>query len=181
MQAFIDFIVKNLLKLWPIARVDEWETGILVRAGIIQHVLKPGLHWRWLFLDEVITWWSSEMSAALATGCVVCASGEPVIVSANIRYRITDYVTTKRAIFDLQATLKRNLVGLLCTEVAARSWADLSSDRRKLEAELKAIVNETAKAWGLLVTDINLTDLVQTMPIHHTSDGSFFVQGSVNT
>lgn len=181
MQAFIDFLIKNLLKLWPIARVDQWETGIRVRAGIIKETLKPGLHWRWLFIEEVLTWWSTEMSCALATGCVTCASGESVIVSANIRYRVVDYAMSKRTIFDLQATLKRNLIGMICTEVAGRDWSTLAGNRAQLGRALMKSVGETAATWGLLVTAIDITDLAVTQPRHHTSDGSFFVEESSNT
>lgn len=181
MQAFIDFIVKNMMALWPIARVDEWETGIRVRNGLIRETLAPGLHWRWLFIDHVLTWWSTEMSCALATGVVTCASGEAVCVSANVRFRVVDYAMSKRTIFDLQATLKRNLVGMICTAVASRSWTDIADHRDALGTSLLASVRETAAAWGLAVTAIDMTDLAKTRPLHHSSDGSFFVQGNVNT
>lgn len=181
MQAFIDFLIRNLLELWPIARIDEWETGIRVRCGHIRETLTPGLHWRWLFVDKVITWWSTEMSCALATGCVTCTSGESVVVGANVRYRVDDYAKAKRTIFDLTATLKRNLVGMICSEVASRSWTELSGHRADFEKQLMAVVGEQAERWGLFVTAIDLTDLARTKPLHHTSDGTFFVQGSSNS
>lgn len=36
MQALIDFLIRNLMALWPLARVNEWNRAILVRLGKIR-------------------------------------------------------------------------------------------------------------------------------------------------
>lgn len=178
MQAFIDFLIKNLLKLWPIARVYEWDAAFRCRNGIIREPLGPGLHWRWWFVDEVMTWPSTEMSAVLASGVITTTDGTAVIVSGNVRYRITDYILCRRRIFDNAATFRRNIFGQLCTECAASSIMVLMGDRRALEEKLLAKANEMAKEWGINLVALNLTDLAPTTPTHHTSDGSFFVQSA---
>ncbi|HEX8321025.1 hypothetical protein [Longimicrobium sp.] len=53
MQALIDFIIRNLMAFWPLARVNAWEIGLRVRLGHVREELRTGIHWRWPFLDEV--------------------------------------------------------------------------------------------------------------------------------
>ena len=172
MQALVDFIVRNLLALWPIARVYEWQVAMLVRGGFIVRPLGPGLHWRWLFIEEVMTWNATANALDLAAGAVTTTDGRRVTISANCRYRIVDIAAYYRNVWSTKESLGCTLLGILCTSCAGRAWPDLIRDRRGLEAALLAEVSEVVACWGIAVDAVNLTDLVLTTAHHHYTDGS---------
>lgn len=172
MQALVDLIVRNLMALWPIAKVLEWETAILVRCGRIVRVLGHGLHWRWPFFDEVKTWPGNEVCIDLASGAITTSDGRCVTVSANCRYRLFNAALGWKMVWSFETSIKQSVLGILCTGCASRTWDELTKDRRALEAALVQEVNDVTSAWGIRVTAMNLTDLVLSDARHHYSDGS---------
>lgn len=172
MQALVDLIVRNLMALWPIALVREWEIGILVRRGRIVRVLRCGLHWRWPFFDEVKTWPGNEVCLDLASGSVTTSDERCITVSANCRYIVEDPAKAWRSLWNFENSLRQAILGIVCSGCAARTWADLTTDRRMLERALAAEVNAVTNEWGIRITAINLTDLVLSAARHHYSDGS---------
>lgn len=147
---------------------------MLVRGGLIVRPLGPGLHWRWLFVDEVKTWPGNEVSLDLASGAVTTSDGRTITVSANCRYRVLDLALFHRALWNNAEALSHNVLGVLCSSCASRAWADLFGDRPGLEADLVRELNEITTAWGVLITAVNLTDLVVSRAVHHYTDGSMF-------
>jgi regulator of protease activity HflC (stomatin/prohibitin superfamily) len=161
MQALIDFLVRNLMALWPIARINEWQTGFTVRCGLIHRELTPGLHWRWPFLEEVRRWPATEITVDLPVGAVTTTDGYAAAISANLSYRLVSMRTNWLAVQDSDASLVNVALGVIASECAGRSWPQLCERRRALETDLTGRVNEVAVPWGLLVTRLRLTDLVR--------------------
>lgn len=161
MQALVDFIVRNLRMLWPLALVKEWELGVMMRAGRINRKLGAGLHWRWLFVEECKTWPSQECVIDLPTGSCTSADGTTLTVSANLGYKVVDYVTYLRAVWYGEASIKATAIGFLTSTVASKRWDEMSSDRRGFEAELRRTLGDVVGPWGVEVTRVYLTDLVE--------------------
>src|SRR3954465_3240150 len=130
MQYLIDFIMRNLLQLWPIARVYEWEQGMIVRRGRIQRVLSPGLHWRWWLVDEKRVWPSTEVVITLPTGAVTTADGESIAIDGNVGYVLVEMLKSYRTVWSMDSSLKALAAGVICSELATRQWTDLQGDVR---------------------------------------------------
>lgn len=161
MQAFIDFLIRNLMALWPVARINSWQQGIRVRFGIITEELGPGLHWRWPFADEVKRWPDTEITVDLPVGAITTSDGRAVAISANLSYRMVSMRTNWLAVQNCDASLVNLSLGIIATTCAGKDWPALTEDRRHVEVELVERVNAVAATWGLRIIRIHLTDLVQ--------------------
>lgn len=165
MQALVDFIVRNLLALWPIARVQSWEQGVRVRGGILREELAPGLHWRWWFLDEVKTWPVSEVVADLGVGAVTTTDGKSVVVSANLSFRMISIRQMWAEVWNVEVSVKNAALGVLTSTCAGYDSEYLRSNRPQVEAAIMAAINDVVRGWGLEVIRVNLTDCVAARPL----------------
>jgi regulator of protease activity HflC (stomatin/prohibitin superfamily) len=170
MQALIDFIIRNLMSLWPIVRVNEWQVGMVVRAGRIQRELPPGLHWRWWFIEEVKTWPGNEVALDLDTAAVTTSDGHAIAVSANIGYRVISLRDMWRGLWNTEASLGKLALGIIATECARQEWEYLRTQRVPLETELRATLNAQMGRWGVSIERVHLTDLVIAKPHRHYMD-----------
>jgi regulator of protease activity HflC (stomatin/prohibitin superfamily) len=173
MQALIDFIIRNLLQLWPIARVYEWQVAIMVRRGKIHRSLSPGLHWRWWFFDEARTYPAAECVVALAAGALTTADGRSIVVDGNIGYRMVDMARNYRACWNIEKSLAGLAAGVLCSELAQRHWPALAGvGRVQVENELKARLNRETESWGIEISRVHLVACVEARQHRHFVDGS---------
>jgi regulator of protease activity HflC (stomatin/prohibitin superfamily) len=161
MQALVDFIVRNLMALWPVALVKEWEIAVMMRNGRIHRSLGTGLHWRWLFIEECKTWPSQEIVIDLPVGSCTTADGHTLTVSANLGYKVADYTTYLRSVWNGEASIKATAIGFLTSTVAGKDWQVMATDRKGFERELCASLGHVVAPWGVEVTRVYLTDLVE--------------------
>lgn len=171
MQALIDFIIRNLLQLWPIARVYSWQQGLRVRRGVIREELAPGLHWRWWFIDEVKLWAATSIGLDLATASITTTDGVAVSISANVAYRMTSIRQMWTSVWNAEKTLGLVALGEIATRCAQRSWCELRTNRPAIEADLVHGLNTRVAPWGLCIERVHLTDLVITRGHRHYVDG----------
>jgi regulator of protease activity HflC (stomatin/prohibitin superfamily) len=171
MQALIDFIIRNLLQLWPIARVYSWQQGMRVRRGVIREELGPGLHWRWWFIDEVNTWPATQQALDLATASITTTDGVAVSISANVAYRMISIRLMWLHVWNTQKTLGQLVLGEIATQCAQRAWAELRDQRVTLESSLVTAINARVIPWGIEIDRVHLTDLVITRGHRHYVDG----------
>jgi regulator of protease activity HflC (stomatin/prohibitin superfamily) len=161
MQALINFIIANLKAIWPVSRVYGWQHGLLIRGGKLQRELAPGLHWRWSILEEVYTAYSTEQTVDLPTAAITTSDGKSLALSANIAYRVISLKTLWGAVSNIQQSITNVAIGYLATECTKRSWGDLTSGRENLQAELAEHMSRQLSAWGVEVTRVFITDLVE--------------------
>src|SRR5688500_17486861 len=128
MQALIDFIIRNLLALWPITRIDQWQQGLLVHGGIVKRELGPGLHWRWWFVEEVKKWPANTVCVDLATAAITTTDGVPDAVSANVMYHMTSIRLMWLNIWNTEHTLKNVALGVIATTCATETWESLRTN-----------------------------------------------------
>ena len=173
MQALIDFLIRNLLALWPITQVDEWQAAMMVRNGRIHRVLSPGLHWRWWFIEKKVQYPATEVVLSLPTCSVTTRDGRAIAVDANFGYRLVDIAKNWRSIWNLEKTLTAAAAGIICSEMATKDWSELQgAARRDREAEIMASLNAFAAERGMVVARVHLVACVEARQHRHFVDGS---------
>jgi regulator of protease activity HflC (stomatin/prohibitin superfamily) len=140
------------------------------QRGLIIGELGPGLHWRWWFVDEVKKWPSNEVALDLETGSVVTADGQPVSISANMSYRMTSIALMYKSLWHSEKTLGLIAVGHIASDCAAMTWLELRN-RRTVEANLLASLNDVMAQRGIEVLGVRLTDCVPSRAYRHYHDG----------
>jgi regulator of protease activity HflC (stomatin/prohibitin superfamily) len=160
-QALINFIIAQWKAIWPISRVYGWQHGLMVRGGQLRRELKPGLHLRWPVLEEVYLAYATEQTIDLPTAAVTTSDGKSIAVSANIAYRVLNLKTLWSAVANIERSVTNISIGHLATECTKRSWEDLTDRRVDVQVELARIMSERLAPWGVEVTQVFLTDLVE--------------------
>jgi membrane protease subunit HflK len=172
LQALIDFLIRNLMALWPIARVYSWQIGLRIRNGVAREELRPGLHFRMLFIDEIIRCNVVENTVNLQTGSVVTVDDQTLSISANIAYRITSPKAMWLSVQEPDDSIADIALGKLISLCSKKTWHELKHNRAQVERWLRdRLVSET-KDWGIEITRVFLTDCVPAKQIRLFNDGA---------
>lgn len=170
MQSLIDFILRQLSALWPIARVYEWDAAFMVRNGRITRELATGLHWRWWFIEEMRRYPKRECTVDLESAAITTSDGVAVALSANLSYEMVDISKCWRNVWNLEVTMAKTALGRLCSSSSRRSYEQLMA--RGTESELLAeMQRELGEPWGIRFTRLHLTDCVRLRAHRHYMDG----------
>lgn len=162
LQALIDFVQRKFLALWPLAKVYTTQQAVRVRFGhLMPGELGPGLHWKLPIADEIWRVSVNERTIDLREGSVSTLDRKAIVVSGNLSYRIGSARTLWLNVHDFDNSLANLALGRICSDVARKGWDDLRENREALEIALLARVNEEVASWGVEVTRLHLTDLVE--------------------
>jgi regulator of protease activity HflC (stomatin/prohibitin superfamily) len=171
MQSLIDFIVRNLMALWPIARVYEWETGMMLRNGKVNRMLTPGLHWRWWFIEECYRAFNTETNVDLNAASIVTTDGVSIVVSANVSYRVTNVATLWRKIMNSNDAIRNLAIGFVASYCADSEWGYLTESREEVETGLRTYLEENLHDKGIEIIRVQLTDLAPARAYRLFNDG----------
>lgn len=172
MQALIDFLVRNLLALWPVAVVQFNERAILIRNGRIRAELGPGIYWRWWFIEKVLKCPATWDWIDLQFGDVPTLDGIAATFSANVEYRILSPATLWSAISDPDTNLSRLALGKLASLVAMKDWAKLAKNQKSMRTWLRKQLAAETEDCGVEVGRVLITNLVQARPIRLLVEGN---------
>ena len=161
MQALIDFILDRLADFWPFVVVDFWETALRVRLGKDKDVLAPGCHWRWPFLDNVISEPAAEQTINLPAISVETADHYAITASGNIAYRITGIREYWRTLHDGADSLANILLSGLSRTCCENDFETLHANWDELHDEVREQLQREVAANGITITRVGITDLVQ--------------------
>ena len=164
MQALINFVIRNLLALWPIARVYSWEQGVRIRNGVLREEVGPGLHWRWWFVDEFYRVSAAEKTIDLRVGTITTTDGHSAAISANITYRVRSVRAMWQNVHQVEDSLRDLALGFLAEECSGCTWEALRDGRSGLHARLAEHMTDGVSSWGVEVVRVHLTDLVRAKP-----------------
>lgn len=163
MQPLIDFIIDNLLALWPIARVEFWETALRVRFGKDKDILQGGrLHWRWPFADEIEKEPTVIQTLNLAACSVMTSDGKSITISGNVSFRVVNIRKYWRTIHDGHDTLGNILAGRLASVCMGNDFKTLHWEWDELHEEVRGSLQKAVTKYGIRIVGVDLTDFVPT-------------------
>jgi regulator of protease activity HflC (stomatin/prohibitin superfamily) len=171
MQALVDFLIRNLARMWPVRRVNPWNGAMLVRGGKMRGALEPGLHWCWPFLDEVFLVISTEQAIDLPAGTAITTDGVSFAYSANLTYKVTDAPRNWSTVYNPDASIRNLAFGILSRSLAAHTWDELRERRTSIEAAALAAIGAEVSAWGVATTRLQVTDLTTVRALKLFGDG----------
>jgi regulator of protease activity HflC (stomatin/prohibitin superfamily) len=171
LQALIDFIIRNLLALWPLAVVEFNERGLLIRLGKVRQELEPGLHWRWWFIERVAVVTSTEDFIDLPFGDAVTRDGVPVTFSANVGFKIISPMRMWQAVHDVDENLSRLALGQLSTTISKRTYDEHARGNEAMRTWLKQQLERETSKWGIEITQVYITTLSKARQIRLLKDG----------
>jgi regulator of protease activity HflC (stomatin/prohibitin superfamily) len=156
-----DKIVEILNSWWhqilPITIVSHYQEAVLLRMGKFKAVLKPGLHFKIPFFDEVLDQYVVVTTLSLPAQSLYTKDRQNIVAKGVIKYKISDV-----KIFMLEVYDAKDALSDMTTAIIKQIITDLS-----LEECLNADIDNTltkkarveARKWGVEIQQVTLTDL----------------------
>lgn len=143
----------NNLTFWYIC--DQWEEGILLRAGRYQKTFGPGI---WLKIPLIDAVWKTiviTQSIDLPPQSLTTLDGKNIVVKGIIRFHIVDTKKFLTSISHPNDVLTDTTGGMIRDIVENTDWNDLYD----VDVELTKEVGDFVSKWGIGVEKVTLTNL----------------------
>ena len=156
-ERIFDFISSfwNLLRPWVV--VDDYEGGVILRLGHYHRVLTPGLHWKLPLADTAIITSTVITTMALRPQTLTTKDDLSVVVSAIVKYQITEVRAYLLDIWDSADVLNDVTLGAIKETIASAEYADLQE--KSIEGHILTMVQEEAEKFGVHVHKVTFSDL----------------------
>ena len=157
----ISFVVLAMLIAGAAFTVQQTEQALVLRFGrIVRTVEDPGLYFKVPMIDATFVIDKRILSLDMTQEEVIAADRKRLVVDAFARYRIVNPSLFYRTVGDLrlinsrlQPALSSTTRNLLGEQTLA---AVLSEKRAALMLNIRDILNEQAKEWGIEVVDVRI-------------------------
>jgi membrane protease subunit HflC len=142
--------------------VDERELAVVVRFGqVIRHDEKPGLHWKYPFLDHVRFYSSQILTLDSELQQFPTIEKKYLVVDSYVKWRITDLLKFYVAVGGDETRARERLAQIINSglrgEFGKRTVKDvISGDRRKIMELLNVNADKDAHEFGMEVVDVRI-------------------------
>lgn len=129
--------------------------------------LKPGLHWYWPIVTEILEIPTARTTYNFDTQVILTSDGKPLAVSAVLVYRVSDVVAALSQSHDVDDTIGDVGNSAITRVLSGKSLEDLMAEQRKgtLQGELTGMCSEGLEPFGIDVESASLTDFSTCMVI----------------
>lgn len=156
-----DKLVELLTNWWieikPIVIIRDYEEAVLLRFGIFKAVLKPGIHPKIPFFDEVIDQHVVVTTLSLDAQSLYTKDKQNIVVKAVIKYKISDVKTFLLEVYDAQDALSDMSQSIIKNVIMSMTIEECTD--MELDNILTKKVRVEARKWGVEVQQVTLTDL----------------------
>ena len=145
--------------------VQEYERGVIFRLGRLTGAKGPGLFFIIPFIDRMVKVDLRVVTLDVPTQEAITRDNVTLKVNAVVYYRVIDPSDAvvqvedyRRATWNIAQTTLRNVLG-------QSELDELLSERDKINAQLREIIDESTEPWGIKVSIVEVKDveLPQTM------------------
>lgn len=132
--------------------------------------LPPGLWFRlpWIWPIEVVHVVSQVVN--LPTQTVTTADGKTLSFSANVEYEIEDATASWTRVQNVSDSVAFLCMSGLARKIRSCTLQESVDGARELERSLERSLSTRLRDWGVRVTDVGLTDMVQTRALRLYGD-----------
>ena len=140
--------------------VPQSEKHVVERFGRLRAVLGPGINFIVPFLDKVRHKISIlERQLPTASQDAITMDNVLVEVETSVFYRILEPEKTVYRIRDVDAAIATTVAGIVRAEIGKMELDEVQSNRARLIAEIKMLVEDAVNNWGIEVTRAEILDV----------------------
>ena len=153
----IEIISHWWLQIVPFVIVRDYEEAVLLRFGRFNKLLKPGLHLKLPFFDEVIEQHIAITTLSLDAQSLYTKDKQNIVVKAVVKYKIADVKTFLLEVYDAQdaiSDMSQSIIKNVIMSMTMEGCTDM-----ELDNTLTKKVRVEARKWGVEVQQVTLTDL----------------------
>ncbi len=172
MGQFLQLILDNLFKLWPVRIVDADQQGVRFSRGKYVKLLKPGIHLFFPGLQRLDIWETAYQEKDCGVQSLETLDGESVSFSINIGYSITDASLVATKFFEFDSTIRSIARGRLAMHVLTHTFDQLHKELPTTLREMRRFLrNETKRrGGGVSIKSVTLDEFVRAPQLRILSD-----------
>lgn len=153
-------IVLVFLLILPGFRVvNQYERGVVLTLGKYTGTRRPGLTWILVGIQRMIKVDLRITTTDIPQQEVITKDNVPVGINAVVYFQVELAENAILNIKDYTTAVSQYAQAALRDVIGGIELDSLLSEREKTAEEIKKIVDEATKAWGLNVTDIKIQDI----------------------
>ena len=137
----------------------QWERGIVLRLGSFREVRGPGLLYIIPVLDNVRFVDTRLQTHTISKQKVITRDNIPTLLDGVLYYTIVDPAKAVLKVQDYSFAISQFAQGSLRDVVGAATLDDLLSERDRIQAKIRDIIETHVQEWGLHLDSIRLLDI----------------------
>jgi regulator of protease activity HflC (stomatin/prohibitin superfamily) len=156
-EKLIELLAGAWSTLRPYELIEAYNRGVVLRFGRVNRTLAPGLHWKWPFVEDVVSVLACITTLPLPPQTLTTRDDVGVVVAAVVKYEITKpepYVTD---IWDQKDVLGDVTMGAVRQAIAAVDYVTLIAQPPE-RGILEAVRKEVGK-YGFKIHNVTFTDV----------------------
>jgi regulator of protease activity HflC (stomatin/prohibitin superfamily) len=156
-----DKLVEIITSLWgqiiPITIIPHYQEAVLLRLGKFKAVLKPGLHWKIPFFDEVIDHHVVVTTLSLPAQSLYTKDKQNIVAKGVVKYKIADVKTFLLEVYDAKDAISDMTQSIIKSIITDLSLEDcINTD---IDSILTKKSRVEARKWGVEIQQVTLTDI----------------------
>lgn len=160
MEAVLEFFPRRII-------VTATHRGVKWKFGFEVIELKPGVHWYWPLVSEVVQYPVARQTLKLDPQTLMTADRRRVVARGIVVYCIVDILAALgKQNFDVDDTIADFSQSCIYDLVTGCTLEEvLESDHSD---EMSEAAQEALKEYGVEIEQVKFTDFCETRPIHHS-------------
>lgn len=159
MAHLFDFLKSFWFNIIPFYVINEYEHGVVLRFGKYHKNIESGFYWKIPFVDSPVHCHNTVTTMAIKNQSLTTLDGEQITIESIVKYKITNAKKYILEVEDSIDAINDITQGKIKQLVMSKTWEEL---RQLKDEELKELVGNEAKEWGIKIYYITITSLVKT-------------------
>lgn len=155
-ERILDFIAASWDVLRPWVVINDFEGGVILRFGRYHRELTPGLHWKLPIADTTVTASTVITTMALRPQTLTTCDDLTVVISAIVKYRITDVRAYLLDIWDSADVINDLTLGAIKEIVASVNYSGLQ--KQGIEDRVLELIQNEAAEYGVHIYKVTFAD-----------------------
>jgi len=153
------FLIIIFVLIGGLRIVDQYERGVILTFGKYTGTRQPGLTWILIIVQRIIKVDLRITTIDIPQQEVITKDNVPVGINAVVYFQVE---VAEKAILNIQdytTAVSQYAQATLRDVIGGVELDTILSEREKIAEEIKKIVDEATKEWGINVTDIKIQDI----------------------
>lgn len=154
-----EFLASFWNHLLPFQIISDYEHGVLLRFGKYKKNIECGLVWKIPFFDNIMICRNTVTTMGIKNQSLTTIDQKEVTIEAIVKYKITNAKRFLLEVEDAVDAINDITQGKIKELVNQSTWEELMTLK---DSQIKELVQDEAKEWGIKIYYITITDLVRT-------------------
>lgn len=139
--------------------IDQFERGVVLTLGKYTSTRTPGLTWIFPNIQRMMKVDLRIRTVDIPQQEVITKDNVPVGINAVVYFQVENAEFATLNIQNYSLAVSQYAQAALRDVIGGIELDSLLSEREKISEEIKKIVDEATKSWGINVTDIKIQDI----------------------